>query len=871
MASTSNVVATTVSNTTELASSSGLPFARSIPVVLEVTGMKPFTTLHGFIDGRNIDLNIYPTAQLVISNEVGTFLGYKDISPSNNYSPIRGMDTSDFQGNLQSLYPDGKWTHSNIFGKGEVIRYYVNSTTFTAAIVLSREIQLDPVTRTNNTVLHVALMRQYLTTSAYTDNIIPYSWGTTWNSPVFPNAVTIKGDSSGATATIVSSTVPSIGAINTNSLGNFYGVYIIPGGDVLVGSHNISFTDSITNDLSAAQTSTASKFTSLGELDVSTNTIVNRNDTYVNTTSTQEIITTSYADPLAETFMIPGSKKDGCFVTSVDLYFAAKSLTETQPVNVQIVETLNGYPTQNVIFNAIAQLSPDKITTSTDASVATRFRFKGLVFLKPSVEYALKVLSNSTSYRVYISQIGEINLSDPTKAVVQQPYLGVLFKSQNNSAWTPDQLQDLMFQINYAKFNTSVSGLITVQNQSNAIAPALLPSNPFSVANGSTTVKVFFPSHGLFVGGYLDFTGSNATIFNARYIVTTVIDPDRFTITVGTAQTFSGLTGGVAVKATKNIKYDTLVLDLGQDYSLTKGTGLTTTAAQSSSSAKETVSTSYDWNVNNDLPASRWIMSDTNESIFLSGKKSIDVNMNIFSSSSDLSPIINRNDINAFLISNKINNPTSADNTIVDNRTIISALAGVTLTATTNIMTIPTTVDISMFREGSFITLSGTVSNNITAKIIDKDVTTSPYILYLGSALVTESPAATTIVQASGFIDEISSVYGTALSKYITNSITLDSQATAIQIMFSAVIPSAADIKLYYRTGISTSNVALADSKWVLVNTPYKKSQGKEFIDQQYLISALPGFNTAQIKIVHITTDTTQVPLIKDLRVICLA
>lgn len=839
----------------------GLPFARSIPIMCEVTGMKPFTTLHGFIDGTSIDSTIYPCVQVTITNEKNAkFLGYSDVSPANTWTLLRDWDTADYQGNLQSLYPNGYWAHSNMFTKGEVIRYYTSPTTFYAGVVVARQVQLNPSTRVMETVLHIVLSRYYVTAGSYTDNFIS-SVGAS-----IPVGATIRGDISGATATVSAVAAPGRGAINTNSLGNWFGIYMIPAGAVRSGVHDISFSDSPTNDSITSLTQASSQFTSHGELDVYTNTIINRIDTFVRTT----IRRTIYTDPLAETFVIPTEKVDGCFVTSVDIYFAQKSPTETQPVECQICETLNGYPTNNIVFNAVAQLSPDNIVVSKNSTVASRFRFSGPVYLEPGKEYCIKLLSNSVAYRVWISQMGEASITDPTKFVTAQPYLGVLFKSQNNSTWTPDQLQDLKFKLYYAEFDISRTGAVRVHNQSNLTSLAQLPVNPFMVANGSATCKVNFPNHGLFVGAHVKISGAGASVFNNSFVVATVIDTDHFTITLSAAQTFNGLTGGALVKATKSIKYDALSVSLG-DYSVRKGTGILATMQGSTERRRDAATTTIDMSTQIPVTAPHYIHSDLNEGLLLSGVKSLDLNLNLLSSKTDLSPVINRNTLSVITFSNKISVPSTATNTVVDNHTIASALAGFTFTAATGVIGVPTSQDINQYKIGAYITVSGTTSNNRTFKITNIDKTTNPYKVFVSGTLVNELPAATTIVQAEGYIEEIAPTGGTAESKYQSVPITLAQPATSLQIMFAANVPPTADIIVYYRTTMTSSNHRITDSKWVAVPMSYRKSQGTEFLDQTYTINALANFNTAQFKIVMVSKNTSQVPRIKDFRAICLA
>ena len=46
----------------------------------------------------------------------------------------------------------------------------------------------------------------------------------------------------------------------------------------------------------------------------------------------------------------------------------------------------------------------------------------------------------------------------------RQPYLGSLFKSQNNRTWTPSQYEDLKFKLNKAQFVTNTPSSVLLYN-----------------------------------------------------------------------------------------------------------------------------------------------------------------------------------------------------------------------------------------------------------------------------------------------------------------------------------------------------------------------------------------------------------------------
>ncbi len=848
-----------------------LPFARSIPIVMRANKMKPFAQIYGFVDGQQFNNYIYSCVQLTITNETaGTstgdvFYGY-DSGKTFQSTPDCQLDTYELQGNLQSLYPNGSNSKVNYLNGGEVIRNVGSSSnSYYSAVVIAREVQIDPTTRNQVTVLHVLLPRQWNWNSSWNWGTWSYQSNSVVSNTSFPVGTQIYGLNSGAVATI--SAVSSPTTMMTNSAGSFYGMLVIPPGTLPVGTHEILLADSSTGDIANSETTAITNYSAFGTLNVYQQNVQTNTNTQINIS--QNFVFDG--DPLAQSFKTPATMQNGCFITSVDIFFAQVSPTETHPVYVEICEMLNGYPTQNVLKNAIGGVAPGNIKTSTDGSVATNIKFLGPVYLAPNTEYCLKVLTNSSSYLVFISQLGQASLSDPTNIIAVQPYTGVLFKSQNNSTWVADETQNLTCNIYQAVFNTTGSGVVTLQNDQNSGSRVtVLPANPFTVLNGSTTCKVYMPNHGLFQAAQIQFFGSNNSTFNSTFSVTSVINSDYFLITLPSAQTTSGSLGGNVVLGLSNIKYDSVYVEIG-DYQLPAGTGVTSTMLGSSTSSVDTTETTIDLTQNNNLSASKYIHSPLNEKAFLSGKNSLTINLDISSNDPNVSPVLSLSTLTAKLYSNILNNPTTADNTVVDVQTLTSSASGITFTGTTNIIGIPTTFDITQFKIGAYITISGTTSNNITTEIIDVDKTTSPYKVYVSGTLINESPASTTIVELTGYVDEISPTGGTSESKYQTIPITLAQPATGLQIMFGATIPAGSTIQLYYRTTLSSSNKKITDQKWTSVTMNYTNTTQNNFIDQSYQINALPNFDIAQFKLVLTSTDSTKVPLITDFRAICLA
>ena len=158
---------------------------------------------------------------------------------------------------------------------------------------------------------------------------------------------------------------------------------------------------------------------------------------------------TEWYDPVAESFLIGGSD-GGAFIHSIDLYFYSKD-DESTPVRLEIRPMENGYPTPNPIPTAEIMLYPEDVAVSTDGSVSTRFTFADPIYLMDGTEYCFVVISDSLLYNLWISELGEIDLLTGDY-VSEQPYLGSMFTSQNNTTWTPEQLMDVKFRMNRCQF-----------------------------------------------------------------------------------------------------------------------------------------------------------------------------------------------------------------------------------------------------------------------------------------------------------------------------------------------------------------------------------------------------------------------------------
>ena len=235
------------------------------------------------------------------------------------------------------------------------------------------------------------------------------------------------------------------------------------------------------------------------------------NEARVIQVSNQRIVQdTGWYDPLAQTFMV--SSKGGAFLSKVDIFFAAKD--PSVPVRMEIREVVNGYPGKRILPFSVVTLNPSKVNlASTTVSVdgvswpnfntPTTFEFPSPVYVQDGTEYCIVLLSDSNLYKVWISNMGD-RIPGSTRTISEQPYAGVLFKSQNASTWTADQNQDLKFTLYRAKFNTSVVG--NVQFVNDLLPLQTLDTDPFETTAGSNKVRVWHSNHGMPAGSKVEYT-----------------------------------------------------------------------------------------------------------------------------------------------------------------------------------------------------------------------------------------------------------------------------------------------------------------------------------------------------------------------------
>jgi hypothetical protein len=515
-----------------------------------------------------------------------------------------------------------------------------------------------------------------------------------------------------------------------------------------------------------------------------------------------------WVDPLAQSFLI--DLQGGAFITSLDLYFKDKD--ENLPITLDIRVMENGIPTPRVVPFSVVKASADNILVSEDATVPTRFNFEAPVHLLQGVEYCFVLISNSDKYKVWVSEVGGYDITNPAFRITSQPHLGVMFKSQNASTWTPDQTRDIKFVMNRAVFYST--GTVVLNEL--PLPSRALKVNPLTTTSSSRDVIVFHKNHGHTNGSKVTISGITSAVngipiieLNKTHTVSDV-EIDSYVITVATTSaTSSGLSGGSAVVATENRMFDVLN-PIVQQLILPD--------------------TDLYWSV------------QTTQGKSLAGGESFGELV-----ASEDAPYVKVNDNTFFTTPRVILSEPERTNIPGLNNSFI--LEGTLVSLRNNISPV---IDLDRL---SLITISNRIDN--------------PYIPSSGSTLGDDEN------EVRNPISEETSVGGSALAKYITRKVELNDPASALKIYFLANRPAASDIKVYYKVayhpdvdfealgwkeGQPDAEIPISDDPNNYLEIEYTIGDNVDELDG--------NFTAFAIKVVFISSNSSQIPTLRDFRAV---
>jgi hypothetical protein len=521
-------------------------------------------------------------------------------------------------------------------------------------------------------------------------------------------------------------TMKSIGDHNTTDVdGSVVGVFFIPETDALAfrtGERTFKLTDNLSDSSAQFDSSGSAVYYAQGiALDKERTVVSTRAAQFIqsaayentrdqglppvrrSTTSTRVLYQYS-TDPLAQTFVV--NNPGGAFVTSIDLYFSEAG---RRPVALELRPTDNGVPssTKVIPFSQVVR-TPSEIVVSEDSSKPTQFKFRSPIYLQDNETYAFVVMTDEPGAQMWVSEMGQKDILTGN-TIAGQPLTGSLYASQNAQEWEIHTLLDIKFVLRTAKFNTNVQSELFLKNSPPDNIG--LDSNPFTITNGVTKVRIKARNHGLMAGqtvtisgvpqgfhGSIDLTkGIPDTMLNATHTVLSEgLDKDSFIIQLTTTEAGSGNNllsgttadfttgqyGGNSVSITRGLFMDDLYLK-------TSDLVFTDTKIDYYAKTMNTNSVIGSYlpvvaNSDNNFTTRMMIPALENYNTVNNVKVApLQIKAVMSSSNPNVSPVIDLQQLSGFAVSNLINNTSASELNVADIDTRVLLTANDIVTADT--------------------------------------------------------------------------------------------------------------------------------------------------------------------------------------------
>ena len=267
------------------------------------------------------------------------------------------------------------------------------------------------------------------------------------------------------------------GNLVTDANGELNGVFRIPAETFKTGTRLFTLINHPSDPNAQTDCVAITTYNSRGAITYDTGKIASTrapNITFARSTSPRELSvertvtvnpsTTTFKDPVAQTFFVSGLD-NGIFITKVDVYFKTKPASATVPITLQIRTTTNGNPGTEILPFSTVTLQPKDVNASTDATIPTQFTFESPVYLKNNEEYAMVLLpaGGREGYEVWTAVLGQNKIGTEEK-IDKQPAAGRFYVSSNSVNWTVSETSDMKFTIYRANFNVS-SGTLILKNK----------------------------------------------------------------------------------------------------------------------------------------------------------------------------------------------------------------------------------------------------------------------------------------------------------------------------------------------------------------------------------------------------------------------
>lgn len=442
--------------------------------------------------------------------------------------------------------------------------------------------------------------------------------------------------------------------IVTNEDGAFDVFFKIPNDKNLkftTGAKSLVITDGNTTRVADSLSFSEEQFTAAG-------CTPQRDNTIVSTRHTSSPRTTEWISAVGQSFLAKSFGDDfggvntdsGVFLTRAELFFRKKDTV--YPVTVDIREMDNGYPTQRIVPGTKVTLHPSQVKTSSDGTAPTSFNFQHPIYLREGCEYCIIVTTTSNKYEVFWSTLGDHDLITG-RFISEQPYIGVMFKSQNSSTFTEDQNSDLQFRLYNAKFDARKEAFVELTSKTPE--KLLIKENGLRSTANSDVVYIDIPRHNFFEGARIsienaetvgDANLTNSDI-NGTFDVVDASHMDRVGFRIGKAAEKTANFGGGMILST--VIYQASLVNPNVTSMNFPETTITTairgTIGKSTSGNETTYADSGTWvpvqnNEAHYLTQPYVVLGKDEETSKLKGKKSLRMRINMTTSNDNITPVV---------------------------------------------------------------------------------------------------------------------------------------------------------------------------------------------------------------------------------------
>ena len=616
-------------------------------------------------------------------------------------------------------------------------------------------------------------------------------------------------------------------------------------------------------------------------------------------------------DPLAQTFMIFDTKQSskdetGFFLTSVDIYYFAKD--SVYPTWIEIRNVINGVPGPKILPFGRKLLQSDEVLLSNDGSVATTFTFDSPVYVKGGTEYCVVVRTDVPDYKVWISDLGTTDANG--NEITDQPHVGVLFKSANNSSWSASQTQDLKFTVRRASFDTSAAGLVTLQNQ--ALPAKTLTNNPLEMTDNNTALKINHNTHGMYS------TVNNVTIDGVKSGATTTLNGALNTtatsITLTSGTNFDDTSGKYSRDASNvyYIKIDDEIIS----YTTISGTGITSATRGANSTTATTHANGATVELYQIHKVPLFDINKTHTAIANIGADSYTIVLATTpvvdgaGSTSTFGGSVCTATENA-----QYDVATTIMGSLVPSRTSITGgfltTSGTSISGSEQSFVKSTTTRALPFNDNYYFPSTNLIASSINetnemggVKSLNVPITLSSEIETVSPVIDTQRMSVIAVANVVDKIDSSADVYPTTIYKpmtepegdnhsaiYMTKKINLETPATSLRILLDISREASADVKVMFKTLRVDDAFSFDEIDYRFFNDDgtlagsggpdieVRPAIRDEFLEHEYTAGVtddgignpLDEFISFQIKIVMRTTNQARPPRVRNLRALALA